>query len=442
MSTNTVTRANLTSRAIALAWWPLALSWLLMGVELPLISAVVARLPDEAVQLAAFGGVVFPLALLIEGPVIMLLAASTALSTNLQAFRVLRRFSTRLALWLTLAHVLLAFTPLYDWIIVPLLDVPADVIEPARRGFMIMTPWTWAIADRRFHQGLLIRFGHQNAVVIGTGIRLLSTISTLLVGWLVIEGEGVVVASSALTIGTITEAIYARIRSRPVARGPLASAPLDDRVLKGMPLLRFYIPLALTPVLVIAMQPIGSAGIDRMPDAVLSLAVWAPLNGLVFMCRSVGVAYNEVVISHCDEPGSHAALRRFAWITGSVVTGLLAIMALTPLAGLWFRWAMGLEEKLAVLGTSALWIAILLPLLTFLQSLYQGMLVHAHQTRAITESVVLFLFVTIGLLAIGVAMQPSSGIYAVLIAITSGNIAQAAWLWHRCRQKVFKAAPA
>lgn len=53
-----------------------------MGVELPMISAVVARLPDQQVQLAAFGGVVFPLALLVEAPVIMMLAASTALSTN------------------------------------------------------------------------------------------------------------------------------------------------------------------------------------------------------------------------------------------------------------------------------------------------------------------------------------------------------------------------
>ena len=124
---------------------------MLMGVELPMISAVVARLPDPAVQLAAFGGVVFPLALLIEAPVIMMLAASTALSTNDRAFRVLRGFMTRLAAIMTVLHILIAFTPFYDWIVVPVLDVPADVIEPARLGLMIMTPWTWAIADRRFH---------------------------------------------------------------------------------------------------------------------------------------------------------------------------------------------------------------------------------------------------------------------------------------------------
>ncbi len=440
MNTNSRAHSPLTAGMLAIAWWPLALSWLLMGVELPLISAVVARLPDETIQLAAFGGVVFPLALLVEGPVIMLLAASTALSTNLAAFRSLKRFTTMLSFWLTLLHVALAFTPIYDWVIVPLLDVPQDVIEPARRGFMLMTPWTWAIADRRFHQGLLIRFGQQNAVVIGTAIRLATTVSTLLIGWLVIEGEGVVVAATALTLGTLTEAVYARIRSRSIVRGVLASSPLDDRVLKGRSLLRFYIPLALTPVLVIAMQPIGSAGIDRMPNAVIALAVWAPLNGLVFMCRSVGVAYNEVVISHCGSPGQLRPLRRFAWMAGSIVTLLLAIVSFTPLVEYWFGAVMGLDVELVSLGASALWIAAPIPLLTFLQSLYQGLLVHAHFTRAVTESVIVFLVVTISILCVGIAMQPSSGIYAVLAALLAGNTAQTAWLWHRCRGSVFNAS--
>ena len=166
------------------AWWPLALSWILMGVELPLISAVVARLPDQEVQLAAFGGVVFPISLMIEAPVIMMLAASTALSSNTRAFHVLKRFMNRLALCMTLLHVLVAFTPVYDLVIVPLLDVPADVVEPARIGLMIMTPWTWAIAYRRMHQGMLIRFGHRSAIATGTGVRLCTTVALLLLGWL------------------------------------------------------------------------------------------------------------------------------------------------------------------------------------------------------------------------------------------------------------------
>ena len=37
-------------------WFPLALSWLMMGIELPLLSAVVARLANPEVNLGAYGG--------------------------------------------------------------------------------------------------------------------------------------------------------------------------------------------------------------------------------------------------------------------------------------------------------------------------------------------------------------------------------------------------
>ena len=37
----------------------------MMGIELPLLSAVVARLDNPVVNLGAYGGVVFPISLLI-----------------------------------------------------------------------------------------------------------------------------------------------------------------------------------------------------------------------------------------------------------------------------------------------------------------------------------------------------------------------------------------
>lgn len=63
-----------------------------MGLEQPLVGAVMARLADPTVHLAALGGIVFPLALVIEAPIIMLLAASTALSKHRQAYGLVYRF--------------------------------------------------------------------------------------------------------------------------------------------------------------------------------------------------------------------------------------------------------------------------------------------------------------------------------------------------------------
>ena len=155
-------------------WIPLALSWLLMAVEDPFVVGAVTKLPDSTAQLAGHGGLSFPLAILIETPIIMLLAASTKLCTDRAAYRRLLFFSHALAAACTLVHVAVAFTPLFDVIVGDVMGAPVETMEPARRSLQWMTPWTWAIADRRFHQGVLIRFGHASSVTKGTGVRLLT----------------------------------------------------------------------------------------------------------------------------------------------------------------------------------------------------------------------------------------------------------------------------
>ena len=101
-----------TSTDVWKTWFPLALSWLMMGIELPLLSAVVARLANPEVNLGAYGGVVFPLSLLIEAPIIMLLTASTKLSRDLASYKKLWLFMMIAGGGLSALHLLVAVTPL------------------------------------------------------------------------------------------------------------------------------------------------------------------------------------------------------------------------------------------------------------------------------------------------------------------------------------------
>ena len=180
-----------------------------MGAELPALSAVIARLPNPEINLAAYGGVVFPLALIIESPIIMLLAASTALCKDWASYRMLYRFMMIASAALTGLHVLVAFTPLYYVVVRGILGVPEVIVEPARIGLMIMTPWTWAIAYRRFQQGVLIRFGHSRSVGVGTVLRLTTDLTVLAVGYTIGTIQGIVVATTAVAAGVVVEAIYA-----------------------------------------------------------------------------------------------------------------------------------------------------------------------------------------------------------------------------------------
>ncbi len=415
-------------------WWPLAASWLLMGAELPAISAVVGRQPNAEIMLAAFGGVVFPIALLVESPIIMMLAASTSWSRDLSSFKQLERFSTLAAIGLTILHALIAFTPLYEWVVVPVLDVPEAVQAPARLGLQIMVPWNWAIADRRFRQGALIRFGHRETIARGTVVRLAATISAVAALW-ALGMSGIVIAAGGVTFGVFVEAAFVWARGRVLLPEPLKAAASRPPGPERGPLLSFYLPLALTPMFILAAQPVVAAGIARMPQALEGLAVWGPLGGLAFLSRSIGIAFNEVVIAHADDPDGEATLRRFAWTWGLGCSGVLATVAGSPLGAMWFSDVIGLEPRLVAIGVAALWLAVPLPLLTFLQSYWQGMLVHTHRTRAVTGSVIAFLIVMASLTAVGVALGRWTGLSVAMTAFTAGNIAQTVWLRWKWRSE-------
>lgn len=424
----------LDAHRIARLWWPLAASWLLMGVELPMVAAVMSRLEDPKVQLAAYGSVVFPIALVIEAPIIMLLAASTALCSDRDSYLKVRRFMLRAGLCLTVLHAAVAFSPLYDVVARDLLGAPDDVAEAGRLGLQLLTPWTWSIAWRRFQQGVLIRFERSRPVTLGTGVRLVANAATLVLLVALDTLPGVAVASAAVSAGVLAEALFIHWSVQPVLRERLAHAPPRAVPLTRAAFLGFYVPLALTPLMTLLVQPLGAAAMNRMPQVLDSTAAWPGVHGLVFLTRSAPLAFHEVVVALLGAVGARRALGRFTFGLTLVTSALLLLLALTPLGRVWFEGISNFPPEVAALSTQALYIAVLLPAITTLQSWYSGALVHDGRTRPITEAVGIYLVVSGALLAWGTVTQPMAGLLFALFAFSVGGIAQTAWLWFRSRE--------
>jgi hypothetical protein len=420
-------------RRIIETWWPLAASWLLMSAEVPALSAVVARLPQPVINLAAYGGVVYPLALIIESPIIMLLAASTALSKDWASYLKIRRFMMLTSALLTVVHLLVVLTPLYYVVVKVLIAAPPEIIEPARIGLLIMTPWTWSIAYRRFNQGVLIRFGHSRAVGTGTVVRLSAETLVLVAGYMHGHISGIVVATSAAIAGVCCEALYVGARVRPVLAEEVRLAPQVSPALTFHAFRHFYTPLVLTSLLSLLAQPIGSSAISRMPDPLPSLAVWPVVTGLIFLLRSLGVALNEVVVALLDEAGSVGNLRRFALWLAAVSTLILLTIAATPLATFWFSRVAALPPDLALLAQRGLWFGLLIPALAVFQSWYQGALLHGRRTSGISEAVVVYLIASVVVFGAGIVYGQVAGLYIGLLALLASNLAQTIWLGYRGR---------
>jgi len=422
----------LSAREVFVTWWPLAASWLLMGCELPLVSAVLARLPSPTLSLASYGGVVFPLALLIESPIVMMLAASTAMARDHHSYRLVQRVMLTAAGTITALHALVAFTPLYDLWVVPAMGVPPDLHEPVRAGLRVMLPWTLSIGYRRFQQGVMIRFGRSWAVGVGTGVRLVANVLVLGVGALTGWAPGWIVGPLAVICGVASEAVFAGIVVRPVLKNLPARDP-SLRPLTFAVFLRFYLPLASLPMIGFFAMPLASASMTRMPLALESLAVWPILNGLGFLLRSTGFALNEVVIALLDRPNAVPVLRRFAAQLAIVTSAVIVAMAITPIGRLWFERVSALPPELGALARIGLWLALPWPALSVYQSWYQGTIVHTHRTRAITEAVVLSLTSSGLILGAGIALQRAPGLHVAVAALVLGNAIMVAWMALKAR---------
>ena len=134
-----------------------------------------------------------------------------------------------------------------------------------------------------------------------------------------------------------------------------------------------------------------------------------------------------------DETNSWRVLRRFTNILVAVGTGLLLLFVLTPLSAFWFGTISALGVDLTNLAVSGLWLALPLPALTTLQSWYQGGIMFGRKTRGITESVVLFLLISLIMLTLGVIWGGLTGLYIGMLTSLVSATCQTARLSWRAR---------
>jgi hypothetical protein len=433
-ATQKITPDQLTIKKVLITWLPLAASWLLMSIELPTINAIIARLPNAEVNLAAYGGVVFPIALTIEAPVIMLLAASTALSRDWHSYQTLKKITLWMGIILVAVHLLVAVTPLYDFIVNVILQVPEEVVEPGRVGLLYMTPWTIAIAYRRFQQGTMIRFGNSKMVGETTAIRLMVDVIVLAIGFSLGSIPGAALAGLTQGISVSAEAVYAGLRIRKI-RHQIKEAPPAENPLTLKRFFAFYIPLALTSSLWLLWMPLISGTVSRMPSPLESLAVWSVVTGLIFMFRTPGVAYNEAVVALLEEPCAYPVLRKFARTTAFVTAGLAGIVVATPLANLWFTVVANLPPDRATTARTTLAIAIPISIFSVYGHFFQGVIVQQEKTRPVAEATVVFLLALGAALISGMVAEVYKGVYVAAAGYTFAHLAQGLWLMLRSRRQ-------
>jgi hypothetical protein len=403
---------RLSQRHIALFWAPLAATWIMMGVEAPFLTAIIARHPQATYNLAAYG-VAYAFAILTEAPVIMLMSAANALVQDGHSYVRMRNFSRFLNAGGTLLILLMLIPPVFRLVMIDIIDLPVEIAHLTYGALWFLLPWPGAIGYRRLHQGVLVRAGRTRLVAYG---------------------------AIALSAGVCSEAAAVRLMAGSTVRRLLAEAEADPGragVISYREIATFYYPLVLTSLIGLAVQPMLTFFLGRSAYAVESLAVFPVVQALSFLFRSVGLAYQEAVIALMGERHRHLPeLGRFAVTLGVASSACLSLVAFTPLAHVWFQDVSGLTPHLASFAVIPLRAIAPLPGLTVLLSLQRGILVTVRRTRPITMATaieVTGIALTFVVLGWWLGMVGAS---AAFVAFVVGRFGANVFLTYRCRQTV------
>jgi hypothetical protein len=420
-----------TLKTVSRLWWPLAATWLMMAVEGPFLAAIIARMGDSATNLAAYG-VAYAFGLIAEGPVIMLLSAATRLALGRSDYLRLRAFSLVMCGIVTMLLILLVSPPLFAPLTNTLLGLSADVALHVRQALWLLLPWPAAIGMRRFYQGVLIAHHQPGRVAVGTIVRLLAMSSTAFSLWTLEVLDGASLGACSLSAGVVAEALATRWLARRAIAASLGEAGMDVVMPSYTALSRFYLPLAMTPLIGLSIHPVVTFFLGHSYKPLESLAIMPVLYALTFLFRALGLSFPEVAIATLkDGEQNRGVIRKFALCLALALGGGLSLIAFTPLNVFWFSTLSGLPSDLVQLAIPPLQIMALFPALTVAIGYQRAILIDAGITLPVILATVIEALGIFSILALLV-------LYSTLPGVTSAALA---YLLGRCLALLYLSWP-
>lgn len=417
---------------IFVVFLPLTLSWFFMSCENQVNNMFLAARPDSIINLAAYGTVVWAIALLAESPIFMILSASTSISKDLANFYQLRRFFWALAAVLTLFHLSLCIPGVYDFVALTLLGASTKIAEVSFSGLLLASPWTWFVGYRRLVQGLLINFGRADAIGKGTLLRLIVLVIVLGLSIQHPYSSTVNMTVLAVDIAIFSEMLYIHLVYKQLLSRQVIPEKLEEpRSYKY--LFKFYLPLAMTSVLGLAALPIGSAALYRMPEALLSVAAWPVVVAAYFILRAPSFAIQEVVISIYPKVELRGTLKKFVTL---IMIGMLMVcsfIGFSSLANVWFLNLTGIAEKLFPLTLATFQFGILVPSLGIAMFACQGVLISKHRSNEVWKGMLIYVLTITAIMWLGVALQVLPGAMTYMLAWVTALLFQALYLYARVK---------
>ncbi len=197
-------------------------------------------------------------------------------------------------------------------------------------------------------------------------------------------------------------------------------------------MVRFYLPLALSGLLMTLQQPVVAAALARTPTPKESLAAYGLAMSIAVFLESPIQMLLATGAALARDRSSFRLLQRFTLMAGGTLVGLGAILVFTPLSQVLFRHVFNASSPVDSFALLALTVLLPWPLVVAWRRLYQGVLINRGQTRAVGYGTAGRLVVIAAVASLAVSLTDGPGAAKGTSALMTGALVEAlfvtAWL--------------
>lgn len=374
---------------------PLALTSSLMSGAHVLITAVLSRTADPAFSLASYA-LALGLAAAFEGPVGQSRQLSLSLGSSTRGFRRAWQTTWTVTLTLLVIQAVIAYTPAGLALLARVFGRSPELLSATVSAYRIFMWMGVASAIRFIHQGYLVRHRRTGVVAGGIGLRL---IITVVLGLLLSQVEGLpgaVIGAIIILAGVLCEGAVSTFAARPMlAQG--VTVPDENPVPTYGQALLFYLPLAGSQLIASVNQPAMNAALALSGQGAFTVAAFAAAQTVSGLVVSPMNSLHQLGLVFGGNQADRVGVLRFAAGVVALATGLLALLAFTPLGEWSLRVLLGLRPEFIGPVRTALRLWILVVPAVGVADYCAGLLLLRRNSRTLSSARIARVMTTVGL---------------------------------------------
>ena len=377
------TATPMTYRAMAVFFLPLAAAQVFQTLRNPVLDAGISRAVDPETSLAAFA-IVASVVQILSASGTAIQSAYLVLVRGRQSFAVIQRYMLLYMAVITCISTLFALPGIGEGFFRFAMGTPESLLPEVMTMMRISLVIPLFNLLRVFNLAQLAHRRRSNLIWVAPAVGqvVLIALGLGLVPQLPVPGiysAAVVWVIVAVVEGVLAVLLVRRVdRTAPYAPDPEGEAPLDFRYLTG-----FLIPLIITQFALTIGHPMVNAGLLRLPNPEATVGAFRLAFSLGMLPLTAMAALRQVVLVLGRDADQQRRARRFVYAVGLGMTGLMVLVAFTPLNHAVIAGLVGAPAALVPDAIVALQILAVFPLLMAVRQFYQSMTMNQRKTRRV-----------------------------------------------------------